>query len=291
MRKGSKLERFSKYLDKTGRILRATIEWISRSRQPPIAYIAEDRTRVATGRSALLEFGLHSRGSETEVRVGENRLISVPGTLLIMNAHYGNYGTPVDSWRFWCLSFDVGQSAPLPDIGAAPLLSSALVRDPAAMVQRYENLAREIARPGPCRPERVKGSVLLLLGDLLESLPDTEGESLRFSPAVQAAMEWMQRRHHDADLDLESIARHVHVSAAHFGRLFRLETGMAPMKYLRDIRLARSRELLLRTRLTVGEISREVGYRDPAYFSRLFKSRMEVSPRGFRRNQADHARR
>lgn len=57
------------------------------------------------------------------------------------------------------------------------------------------------------------------------------------------------------------------------------------MQYLRDVRLNRARELLHRTRLTIAEIAHEVGFRDAAYFSRIFKARTGGSgPRLFRRS-------
>ncbi|MGH2354685.1 MAG: helix-turn-helix transcriptional regulator [Chloroflexota bacterium] len=64
--------------------------------------------------------------------------------------------------------------------------------------------------------------------------------------------------------------------------LFRRETGMAPVEYLHRYRLQRARELLERTTLPVAEIAAPVGLPDPYYFSRAFKRREGVSPRGDR---------
>ncbi|MCK5802631.1 MAG: hypothetical protein KAI66_07360, partial [Lentisphaeria bacterium] len=85
--------------------MHSTIVWLSTLDRAPVWYIAEDRTRVATGCRALLEFGLHTSGSKTDVRVGEHHAVSTPGTLVLMNSHYGNIGEPRTAWRFWCLSF------------------------------------------------------------------------------------------------------------------------------------------------------------------------------------------
>jgi AraC-like DNA-binding protein len=74
----------------------------------------------------------------------------------------------------------------------------------------------------------------------------------------------------------------MHLSESHFGRLFRDETGVAPMKFLRDLRIARACELLRRTHLHVAEIAYDVGYSDPAYFSRLFHRQTGTSPRAYR---------
>ncbi|NOY82780.1 MAG: helix-turn-helix transcriptional regulator [Kiritimatiellaeota bacterium] len=278
------LERTCNKLDKVCGIVRSTLGWLSRLDQSPVVYIAEDRTRVATECRSLLEFGLHSWGAKTDVWVGKRHALSTPGTLLVMNAHFGNRGTPEKSWRYWCLSLDVSRSSPLPGIAAAPMLSAVSLSDPTSVGRRYEGVAREYARRSPVRRERIKGAVLLLFAELLEDLLQARGGgATRHSVPIETALELMQRHYRDPGLSLGALARHAHLSEPHFGRLFRTEVGMAPMKYLRDMRLARARELLRRTRLTIAEIAHEVGYRDPAYFSRGFKAQVGQAPRCFRR--------
>ncbi len=279
------------HLDRIRKIVDATLGWLSGLPAAPVAYIAEDRTPVATGVRPLLEFGVHSRGGPAELRVGGFRAESRPGTLAVVNAHFRNFGTPRTHWGFWCLSFDVRHGGPVPGIGAAPLLLTAALADPGRVQRRYEALAREFNTPGPAREARVQGAALLLLAELLEGLPGAApGPQVR-SLAVRQAMEWMRAHCRDSGLTLQRVADEVHLSAAHLGRLFRAETGSAPMKYLREVRMARARQLLHRTGLGIAEIAREVGYADPAYFSRLFKSENNgLSPRRFRlRNHAPAA--
>jgi len=277
------MDRTCEMLDKTCELVHLTLDWMSGLDRVPVAYIAEDRTRVSTGRRPYLEFGLHSWGSDTDVQVGEKQVVSTPGDVVVMNAHHGNFGTPRKAWRFWCLSLDVSRSSPLPDVADSPLLAVARLRSPAPVATRYEEVAREYARPGQAQAARLKGALLLLLAELLEGLTPSEDGPHRHSTPVETAVCFMHNGHRNSSLDLADVARHAHLSEAHFGRLFRAEVGVSPMQYLRDVRLNRARELLHRTRLTIGEIAHEVGFRDPAYFSRVFKACTGgMGPRRFR---------
>ncbi|WP_164479030.1 helix-turn-helix domain-containing protein [Nakamurella antarctica] len=63
-------------------------------------------------------------------------------------------------------------------------------------------------------------------------------------------------------------------------------TGSTPLEYLLDHRVARACELLTSTEESISRVARQVGYADPAYFSRLFTLRVGVSPRSFRDQQS-----
>lgn len=62
----------------------------------------------------------------------------------------------------------------------------------------------------------------------------------------------------------------------------RLSTGSTPQEVILTTRLNAAKALLAETDLPVATIAREVGYDDPAYFSRLFASRTGQPPRTFR---------
>jgi AraC-like DNA-binding protein len=78
------------------------------------------------------------------------------------------------------------------------------------------------------------------------------------------------------------VAAQAGLSVDHFGRIFRAALQMSPMQYLQAVRIEHSRFLLHHTRLTIGEIANETGFRDPYYFSRVFHKVVGVSPREYR---------
>jgi len=82
---------------------------------------------------------------------------------------------------------------------------------------------------------------------------------------------------------IESLAQECYVSSHYLSTLFQQVTGQGPISYLIKLRIEEARRLLATSELPINEIALRVGYEDAAYFSRLFKSHVGVSPRQFRR--------
>jgi AraC family transcriptional regulator of arabinose operon len=85
-----------------------------------------------------------------------------------------------------------------------------------------------------------------------------------------------------ARLTVPSLARRAGLSPSHFSALFKQTTGLAVMEYVKRLRSARARELLITTDLSVTEIAERVGYSDPFYFTRQFRVVNGTSPTAFR---------
>jgi len=78
------------------------------------------------------------------------------------------------------------------------------------------------------------------------------------------------------------LARSVNMSPSYLTRLFRSQTGRAPARFLREVRLRRAYELVQTTFLTIKEVMAAVGWNDPSHFSRAFKRHFGVSPQELR---------
>jgi AraC family transcriptional regulator len=84
---------------------------------------------------------------------------------------------------------------------------------------------------------------------------------------------------------LDELAALVGLSKFHFLRAFKISIGMPPHRYLVDLRIARARDLLESTDLSVTEIAAQVGYNDPGYLARLFRTQVGTTPASFRRER------
>ena len=87
-------------------------------------------------------------------------------------------------------------------------------------------------------------------------------------------------------LDVEALARGVHMSAGHLSRQFRLAYGESPYSYLMTRRIERAMALLRRGDLSVTEVCFEVGCASLGTFSTRFTELVGVTPSAYRRHEA-----
>ena len=75
-------------------------------------------------------------------------------------------------------------------------------------------------------------------------------------------------------------------SSSQFHYLFKQVTGFTPNDFLIHLRIGHGCFLLAETNLRVKEVAATLGYYDPFYFSRMFKSVSGISPSQYRKTQA-----
>ena len=90
-------------------------------------------------------------------------------------------------------------------------------------------------------------------------------------------------REYAQPLDVEALARGVHVSAGHLSREFRLAYGESPYAYLMTRRIERAMALLRRGDLSVTEVCFAVGCSSLGTFSTRFTELVGVPPSVYRR--------
>lgn len=92
----------------------------------------------------------------------------------------------------------------------------------------------------------------------------------KISSTIEKADAYMEK-HFSEDISLEDIAKEVNLSSYYFSRFYKNETGINFSDKLSNIRIDKAKNYLLKTELSIKEVSYMVGYTDPNYFSKLFK--------------------
>ncbi len=108
--------------------------------------------------------------------------------------------------------------------------------------------------------------------------------SKRYHRMIDQAKDYISEHYNNEDLSLNDVAEYVNISPSHFSSVFGRETGQSFIRYVTDQRMAKAKDLLKCTDLRCSEIGFNVGYRDPNYFSYLFKKLYHCSPMQYRRS-------
>jgi len=109
----------------------------------------------------------------------------------------------------------------------------------------------------------------------------------RYHRVIEQAKEYIHEHYAEDTLSLNEVASYVHISPSHFSAVFSRETGSSMIKYLTDLRMAKAKELLKCTDMRCVDISLAVGYKDPHYFSYLFRKIHNCTPMQYRSSKAN----
>lgn len=111
------------------------------------------------------------------------------------------------------------------------------------------------------------------------------GQDLDTLVALRRVRDRMDREY-ALPLDVESLARGVHMSSGHLSRQFKLAYGESPYSYLMTRRIERAMTLLRRGDLSVTEVCFEVGCQSLGTFSTRFAELVGVPPSVYREQGA-----
>jgi len=102
---------------------------------------------------------------------------------------------------------------------------------------------------------------------------------------VQATKDYLES-HYTEDISLEDMAEQVNISPQYFSKLIKKTTGFNFIDWLSMLRVKKAKELLNNSNYTVKEVCFMVGYKDPNYFSRIFKKRIGITPSEYVKNSS-----
>jgi DNA-binding response OmpR family regulator len=138
--------------------------------------------------------------------------------------------------------------------------------DPGELTARVENLI-EIRR---IVQDRVR------LPDWMEPTEATvSSEDAEF---VEALNEAVDAHIDNSNFGVDWLADEMDLSARHLRRRIKETTGLSASGFIRTRRLQHAAALLRQGADTISDVASAVGYRDPSYFSRLFRETFGCSP-------------
>ena len=136
--------------------------------------------------------------------------------------------------------------------------------------------------------QKTKEYIIGIVSNAIEQRNSTS--SNRYRQIVDEAIDYIAKNYADEDLSLNSVSSYVNVSPNHFSMIFSQQTDSTFIKYLTDYRMNKAKEMLRCTNKRSSEIASETGYKDPHYFSFIFKKTQGMTPtqyRGVKESEGD----
>jgi transcriptional regulator GlxA family with amidase domain len=104
--------------------------------------------------------------------------------------------------------------------------------------------------------------------------------------AIAKAEKWITA-HYACANPVGEMATHSGLKPRTFARRFRSATGYLPIDYVHYVRTEKAKELIENRQASLEEVGAMVGYEDSAFFRRLFKRQVGLSPALYRRKYVD----
>jgi AraC-like DNA-binding protein len=122
---------------------------------------------------------------------------------------------------------------------------------------------------------------------LRRALKHSDSAESAGAPPEATGLRRLLDQHISSAASIRDLAQQVHMSESHFSHQVKALLGVAPKTYVRQQRIARARELLQATTLSVEEIAALLGYDAPTSFFRAFKRVTGLTPGEFRQRRSD----
>ena len=110
------------------------------------------------------------------------------------------------------------------------------------------------------------------------------GEAQKAENAVSKVKQYIDE-HFCENITRDTLGEIVYLSPGYLAATFKKITGSSLGSYIIEKRVERAKELLSEGSLTVSEVAFAVGYDNFTYFSRLFKNKVGIMPKEYKKTK------
>lgn len=206
-----------------------------------------------------------------------NIALVAPGTLTDFS------GSKHSSWNFYWVVFQCADNwrpyLQWPQSGPGVCQLEGASESFAPVERNLSQLYNNYVESGPLKMELDHNLLEQLLLRCAACLPRESNRKM--DPRVHVARAYIDE-HYTADIVLADVAAASNISSSRLSGLFKKETGSSVMAYRNELRLVKAAQLLLHSNLRIADIGDRVGYSEQAFFSRIFRKHLGMSPRQYR---------
>ncbi|WP_372753874.1 AraC family transcriptional regulator [Labilibaculum sp.] len=144
-------------------------------------------------------------------------------------------------------------------------------------IDTYYKIFELVINEDPGNQHIAAGLIIKLFGYIVAWQKQRNFSGKPIEKLIQKARFFM-KENVDQEVDLQKLAEDNCIAYSYFRKMFKKYTGISPHQYHLDLKIMRSKELILTTNKSMKEISFELGFQSIHYFSRLFKKKVGQNP-------------
>jgi len=238
--------------------------------------------REAGARQAILIYCLSGLG---QLHLGDKEFKVDRGSAILIPANHPHvyFADRQNPWSIFWIHFSGTQ------MNNVPMVLGASTDDPIVHVPDTQLVLQAFEDVYACLNYNFSDSGLLSMSSKLMNLfsiirlhrKHRHPRRQAAEDSVLSTIKFM-RQHLDMNLTLDDLAAQSGQSVPYYCRRFKERTDQSPMSYFIHLKLQKACELLVQTNLSVKDVAEELGYKDPYYFSRLFKKIQGCAPSQYR---------
>ena len=186
-------------------------------------------------------------------------------------------------WEYVWIEFDGLRAKEVMDTGGFCLESPIFHTKQRDMSQKMEEELVYIATHSDETIFNIIGHLYLFLDYFMRSTVSTvvKGSTKLQDYYIKEAITYIEQNFQN-DISVVDIANRLGINRSYFGKIFKQTLKQTPQEFLINYRMIKATELLRLTKMSIGDISKAVGYENQLHFSRAFKKIYNISPREWR---------
>jgi two-component system, response regulator YesN len=116
-----------------------------------------------------------------------------------------------------------------------------------------------------------------------QDLPSIEDKSSTYHERLVLSAKSYINANYMNPITLKDVSKRVHLTEHYFGQIFKSTTSESFIHFLTRVRLEKACQLLKNPNLKYYEISQQIGYNDPKYFTKMFQKMYDLTPKEYRK--------
>ena len=203
------------------------------------------------------------------VLVGQNEIVYMPkgSSYTVSSKNSGNC---------YAINFDISENNDFEPFSFKLKNASAFIKEFEKATELWKN--KNTAFHMQCK------AVLYNIISMLQSEYNSKYMTRSTANLIAPAVEYIKKNYTNENICIPELSAMCDISEDYFRKIFKNTFGISPRKYINELKISYSKELITSGMYTITEAAELSGYTDMSYFSREFKKAFGICPADYKKS-------